>query len=93
LHLHLICDNYAVHKTEPVHKWLVAHPRFHLPFVWTKTADEILANLANYRTWRIRSLCVPCIGRVEGISAGLVSRKIPSAQVRMPSSAIRRSAL
>jgi transposase len=102
LDLHLICDNYATHKTEPVRKWLAAHPRFHLhftptsgswlnlverwfaeltrrklqrsthcsvkeletdvnawiecwnedpkPFVWTKTADEILANLANYCT-------------------------------------------
>jgi len=101
LDLHLICDNYATHKTEAVRKWLAAHPRFHLhftptsgswlnlverwfaeltrrklqrptpgvkeletdvnawiegwnedpkPFVWTKTADEILANLANYCT-------------------------------------------
>src|SRR4051794_13495656 len=102
LDLHLICDNYATHKTAAVRKWLAAHPRFHLhftptsgswlnlverwfaeltrrklqrsthrsvkeletdvnawiagwnedpkPFVWTKTADQILANLANYCT-------------------------------------------
>ena len=102
LDLHLICDNYATHKTPAVKTWLAAHPRFHLhftptsgswlnlverwfgeltrrklrrsthhsvkeletdvdawiegwnddpkPFVWTKTADEILANLANYCT-------------------------------------------
>jgi transposase len=102
LDLHLICDNYATHKTPAIKNWLAAHPRFHLhftptsgswlnlverwfgeltnrklrrsthrsvkeletdvnawiaawnedpkPFVWTKTADEILANLANYCT-------------------------------------------
>jgi transposase len=102
LDLHLICDNYATHKTPAIKKWLASHPRFHLhftptssswlnlverwfaeltnrklrrsahhsvaeleaditawietwntapkPFVWTKTADEILANLANYCT-------------------------------------------
>jgi transposase len=100
LDLHLICDNYATHKTEAVKKWLLRHPRFHLhftptssswmnlverwfaeltnrklrrsahrsvteleadirrwvnewnknpkPFVWTKTADEILDTLAAY---------------------------------------------
>ena len=96
--LHLICDNYATHKTPAIRKWLAGHPRFHLhftptsgnrlnlverwfveltnrklrrsshrsvealeddvnawtaawnenprPFVWTKTADEILDSLA-----------------------------------------------
>ena len=100
LELHLVCDNYATHKTEAVKKWLLRHPRFHLhftptssswmnlverwfaeltnrklrrsahrsvteleadirkwinawnkdpkPFVWTKTADEILDTLAAY---------------------------------------------
>lgn len=98
--LHLICDNYATHKTPEVRKWLLRHPRFQLhftptsaswmnlverwfaeltrrklrrsahrsvteleadlrrwtnewnknpkPFVWTKTADEILGTLAAY---------------------------------------------
>jgi transposase len=102
LDLHLICDNYATHKTPAIRRWLASHPRFHLhftptsaswlnlverwfaeltrrklrrsahrsvaeleadvnawiaawnedpkPFVWAKTADEILANLANYCT-------------------------------------------
>jgi transposase len=102
LDLHLICDNYATHKTPAIKQWLASHPRFHLhftptsgswlnlverwfgelttrklrrsthrsvtelkadveawidawndepkPFVWTKTADEILDNLANYCT-------------------------------------------
>ncbi|MEV4049133.1 IS630 family transposase [Streptomyces sp. NPDC049744] len=100
--LHLVLDNYATHKTEPVKKWLLRHPRFHLhftptsaswlnlverwfaeltcrklrrsahrsvvelerdirgwinewkknpkPFVWTKTADDILDTLAAYCT-------------------------------------------
>jgi transposase len=102
LELHLVLDNYATHKTEPVKKWLLRHPRFHLhftptsaswlnlverwfaeltcrklrrsahrsvvelerdirgwinewnknpkPFVWTKTADDILDTLAAYCT-------------------------------------------
>jgi transposase len=100
LDLHLICDNYATHKTPAVQNWLIRHPRFHLhftptssswlnlverwfaeltnrklrrsahrnvreleadirawidawndaprPFVWTKTADEILESIASY---------------------------------------------
>jgi transposase len=100
LELHLVCDNYATHKTPAIKTWLLRHPRFHLhftptsaswlnlverwfaeltnrklrrsahrsvaeleadlnawiaawnddpkPFVWTKTADEILDNLASY---------------------------------------------
>jgi transposase len=100
LDLHLICDNYATHKTPEVKKWLLRHPRFQLhftptsaswlnlverwfaeltrrklrrsahrsvteleaslrqwtnqwnknpkPFIWTKTADEILDTLAAY---------------------------------------------
>jgi transposase len=100
LDLHLICDNYATHKTPAITTWLAAHPRFHLhftptssswlnlverwfaeltnrklrrsthrsikeletdvdtwiqswnddpkPFVWTKTADQILDSLAHY---------------------------------------------
>jgi transposase len=100
LGVHLICDNYATHKTDTIQRWLATHPRFHLhfvptssswlnqverwfselttkllqrgvhknvqqleadirnwiatwnedprPFVWTKTADEILGSLARY---------------------------------------------
>jgi transposase len=100
LEVHLVCDNYATHKTDTIQRWLAAHPRFHLhfvptssswlnqverwfaelttkllqrgvhtsvqaleadirawietwnqdpkPFVWTKTADEILSSLARY---------------------------------------------
>ena len=100
LELHLVCDNYATHKTPAIKTWLLRHPRFRLhftptsaswlnlverwfaeltnrklrrsthrsiaeleadltawiqawnqhpkPFVWTKTADEILSSLARY---------------------------------------------
>ena len=100
LEIHLVCDNYATHKTPAVKNWLLAHPRFHLhftptssswlnlverwfaeltakrirrgvhksvqalekdirawiklwnedpkPFVWTKTADQILDTLSAY---------------------------------------------
>jgi len=100
LDLHLVCDNYATHKTPAIRNWLIRHPRFHLhftptssswlnlverwfaeltsrklrrsshrsvkeleadirawtdawnadpkPFVWTKTADEILESIARY---------------------------------------------
>jgi transposase len=100
LDLHLICDNYATHKTPAIRNWLIRHPRFCLhftptssswlnlverwfaeltnrklrrsahhsvreltadiqawidawnanprPFVWTKTADEILESIAKY---------------------------------------------
>lgn len=100
LDIHIVCDNYATHKTEQVNAWLARHPRFHVhftptgsswvnqverffglltdkllrrgvhtsvealeadirqwietwnedprPFVWTKTADEILYSLQQY---------------------------------------------
>lgn len=100
LDVHLILDNYGTHKTAPVRRWFVRHPRFHVhftptsaswlnlverwfallsekqikrsahrsvraleatireylaitneapkPFVWTKTADEILAKVAKF---------------------------------------------
>jgi transposase len=100
LDVHIICDNYATHKTDTIQRWLAAHPRFHAhfiptssswlnmverwfgelttkllqrgvhksvqaleadirawietwnedprPFVWTKTADEILDSIAAF---------------------------------------------
>ncbi|WP_344124583.1 IS630 family transposase [Streptomyces blastmyceticus] len=35
LDVHLICDNYATHKTPAIQRWLVAHPRFHMHFTPT----------------------------------------------------------
>jgi transposase len=38
LDLHLVLDNYATHKTEPVKKWILRHPRFHLHFTPTSAS-------------------------------------------------------
>lgn len=38
LDVHLICDNYATHKTPAIHKWLLAHPRFHMHFTPTSSS-------------------------------------------------------
>lgn len=35
LDVHLICDNYATHKTPAIATWLDAHPRFHMHFTPT----------------------------------------------------------
>ncbi|PWI04639.1 IS630 family transposase, partial [Streptomyces sp. NWU339] len=35
LEVHLICDNYATHKTPAIQRWLAAHPRFHMHFTPT----------------------------------------------------------
>jgi transposase len=35
LDVHLVCDNYATHKTPEVQKWLTRHPRFHIHFTPT----------------------------------------------------------
>jgi transposase len=100
LDVHLVCDNYATHKTDIIQRWLAAHPRFTVhfvpagsswlniverwfaglttkllqrgvhtsvqaleadirawinnwnenpkPFVWTKTADEILDSISHF---------------------------------------------
>ena len=102
LEVHLVLDNVSTHKTPAIHRWLAAHPRFHLhftptssswlnlverwfaelttkklqrgthrtvrelntdirtwiatwndnprPYVWTKTADQILESIARYCT-------------------------------------------
>lgn len=35
LDIHLVCDNYATHKTQTVNSWLARHPRFHVHFTPT----------------------------------------------------------
>ena len=35
LDVHLICDNYATHKTPAINDWLARHPRFHMHFTPT----------------------------------------------------------
>ena len=38
LDMHLVCDNYATHKTDTIQRWLAAHPRFHVHFVPTSSS-------------------------------------------------------
>jgi len=35
LDVHIVCDNYATHKTPEVRAWLARHPRFHVHFTPT----------------------------------------------------------
>ncbi|MER5853985.1 IS630 family transposase, partial [Streptomyces sp. NPDC002012] len=35
LDVHLVCDNYATHKTPEIQKWLARHPRFYVHFTPT----------------------------------------------------------
>ena len=60
--MHIVCDNYATHKTPLVKNWLTAHKNIQTlerdirtwatgwnenpkPFIWTKTAEQILESL------------------------------------------------
>jgi transposase len=38
LDVHLVCDNYATHKTETIQRWLATRPRFHVHFVPTSSS-------------------------------------------------------
>jgi transposase len=38
LDVHLVCDNYATHKTDIIQRWLTAHPRFKVHFVPTSSS-------------------------------------------------------
>ena len=38
LDVHIICDNYATHKTDTIQKWLAAHPRFHVHVIPTSSS-------------------------------------------------------
>ena len=50
LDVHLIMDNYATHKTEPIRKWLGSRPRWHVHFTptassWVNLAERFFANI------------------------------------------------
>lgn len=38
LDVHIVCDNYATHKTEAVQRWLANHSRFHIHFTPTSAS-------------------------------------------------------
>jgi len=57
LDLHLICDNYATHKTPAIRTWLIRHPRFHLHFTptsssWLNLVERWFAELTNRKLRR-----------------------------------------
>jgi transposase len=57
LDLHLICDNYATHKTPQIKTWLAAHPRFHLHFTptsgsWLNVVERWFAELTRRKLRR-----------------------------------------
>jgi transposase len=55
--LHLILDNYATHKTPPIKRWLLRHPRFHLHFTptsssWINLVERLFAEMTERRIRR-----------------------------------------
>ncbi len=46
LDVHLILDNYGTHKT--IREFIEVHNEDPKPFVWTRTADQILDSIARY---------------------------------------------
>ena len=57
LDLHLVCDNYATHRTPAIKTWLAAHPRFHLHFTptsasWLNLVERWFAELTNRKLRR-----------------------------------------
>lgn len=66
LDVHLICDNYATHKTPDIRKWLLSHPRFHLHFTptgasWLNLAERWFPELTNKRIRRGVHKSVPAL--------------------------------
>jgi len=51
LDLHLLCDNYATHKTPEVRNWLLRHPRFHLHRVSRGPANALLTTSVEACGW------------------------------------------
>ena len=57
LELHLVCDNYATHKTPAIKTWLLRHPRVHLHFTptsasWLNLVERWFAELTNRKLRR-----------------------------------------
>jgi len=68
LDVHLICDNYATHKTPAVKRWLERHTRFHLHFVptstsWLNMVERWFAELTNKKIRRGTHRSVPELER------------------------------
>ncbi len=58
LDLHLVLDNYAMHKIPEVQKWLLRHPRFQVHFTsanasWMNLVERWLAELTRRKLRRL----------------------------------------
>ena len=57
LDIHIICDNYATHKTAEVKEWLAKHKRFHVHFIpthssWLNVIERFFAKITHDRIRR-----------------------------------------
>lgn len=57
LDVHLVLDNYGIHKTPTIERWLKRHPRFHLHFTptygsWLNQVERWFADLTEKRIRR-----------------------------------------
>jgi len=57
LDIHVVCDNYATHRTETIKRWLLRHPRFHIHFTptsssWLNLVERWFAELTNRKLRR-----------------------------------------
>src|SRR4029077_6028196 len=57
LNVHLVMDNYATHKTEPIRKWLGARPRWHVHFTptassWVNQVERFFAAITEKKIRR-----------------------------------------
>lgn len=61
--IHAVLDDYAIHKTDAVVRWLARHPRWHLHFIpthssWLNQVERFFAELTRKRLQRESSLSV-----------------------------------
>jgi transposase len=66
LDIHLICDNYATHKSPTITGWLARHPRFHLHFTptyssWLNQVDRWFGLLTDKKLRRGTHTSVPAL--------------------------------
>ncbi|MFL6222420.1 MAG: IS630 family transposase, partial [Actinomycetes bacterium] len=68
LDVHLVCDNYATHKTDTIQRWLAAHPRFHLHFVPTSSSwlNQVERWFAELTTKLLQRGVHTCVHALEG---------------------------
>ncbi|MGH3577126.1 MAG: IS630 family transposase, partial [Mycobacterium sp.] len=66
LDVHLICDNYATHKSPTITSWLARHPRFHMHFTptyssWLNQVERWFGLLTDKKLRRAAHTSVPAL--------------------------------